>query len=182
MRRHLLDFSLRILILALFLGLGNTLSDPRRRSENLAPLTIRGVEGPVRTDGYIVRFKPSVDAHEAHDQLVHEFGIAAVRHKYNTSSLDGIAGTFNASQLHTLQTSDFVESIELDSVGQADSLVQQNDATWGLSRISQLNPLSSDSNVTGLGYTYSFDESGGGGSDIYIIDSGINIQHTVSPI
>lgn len=177
MRRHSFKYYLAALALPLSLSFGITLAVPTDGSGGRpVPLTIRSVDGPVRENGYIVTFKQSVDAHEAQDWIAHKFGRGAVRHRYNTTHIDGLAGTFNETQIEALRTSRFVESIELDSIGEVDSLVVQRDASWGLQRISQTGPVSG--NVTGLDYTYSYDSSAGSGTDIYIVDSGINIQHT----
>ena len=166
MRRHSFKHSLGALFIVLSLCLGYTLAIPTQGSRDPVPLTIRSVDGPVRKNGYIITFKPTADAQEAQDRIVQQFGRSAVRHRYNTTNLDGLAGTFNATQIATLKASSFIESIELDTVGQVDSLVVQKDANWALQRLSQLGPVSGGSKD--LNYTYSYDSSGGSGTDIYI--------------
>lgn len=165
MHSHSFTHSFGALVVALYLCLGYTLALPTQGSGPV-PLTIRSVDGPVRRNGYIITFKPSVDAHDAQNFVVQHFGSGAVRHRYNTTNIDGLAGTFNATQIDVLRTSSFVESIELDSVGEVDSLVVQKDATWGLQRISQLGPISGNPND--MNYTFSYDSSAGSGTDIYI--------------
>ncbi|KAJ6260584.1 Cerevisin [Drechslerella dactyloides] len=57
--------------------------------------------------------------------------------------------------------------------------ILQTDATWGLQRISQRNPILgvADTDVNGQNFKYKFDESAGEGVDIYVIDTGINTAH-----
>ncbi|EPS37786.1 hypothetical protein H072_8354 [Dactylellina haptotyla CBS 200.50] len=58
----------------------------------------------------------------------------------------------------------------------------QQDATWGLQRLSQQEPIpmkysDPDSKVTSQTFNYTFDQSSGENVDIYIIDTGINVAH-----
>ncbi|KAJ9089240.1 hypothetical protein DSO57_1014991 [Entomophthora muscae] len=61
-----------------------------------------------------------------------------------------------------------VEFIEKDSVVSIDAV--QNNATWGLNRISQSERL----NSTDYTYTYKFD---GAGVTVYVLDTGIKLDH-----
>lgn len=65
-----------------------------------------------------------------------------------------------------------VEYIEQDAVVTASDLVTQDDVPWGLARISH--------RTTGQ-TSYVYDESAGEGTCSYIIDTGIYVNHTVSP-
>lgn len=145
-------------------------------------LPIRDSTDGVRKDGYIITYKPSVNATSAHNNITQQFGSGVVRHRYSGNSFKGLAGTFNASQIAVLQSSPFVQSIERDSIGQVDSLVVENDTNWGLQRISQAGPISNPDDQLNLDYTYLYDSTAGAGVDIYIVDSGINTNHTVGPI
>ena len=142
---------------------------------------IRDVDGAVRTDGYIVTFTDNANVTEAHDAIVASFGEEAVSYRYDTdtSTVRGVSGTFNATEIRELQGADFVQSIEPDVIGTLDALATQYDAPWGLQRVSQVNGLPDDSDEGGLGYTYTYDQSAGQGVDIYVLDSGINTAHTV---
>lgn len=141
---------------------------------------IRDVDGPVRADGYIITFTDGANATEAHDAIVASFGEEAVSYRYDTetSTVRGLSGTFNATEIRELQGADFVQSIEPDVIGKLDALATQYDAPWGLQRVSQVNGLPDDSDEGGLGYTYTYDQSAGQGVDIYVLDSGINTAHT----
>ena len=53
---------------------------------------------------------------------------------------------------------------------------RRTDAPWGLARISHTNPVSGD--IKGLNYTYTYgDEFLGAGIDIYVVDTGVNLDH-----
>jgi subtilisin family serine protease len=65
---------------------------------------------------------------------------------------------------HKLQ----VEYIEQDGVMHKMALVEQEDAEWGLARISNREPGST---------TYTYDDSAGEGTCAYIIDTGIDTTH-----
>ncbi|EPS43417.1 hypothetical protein H072_2615 [Dactylellina haptotyla CBS 200.50] len=58
-------------------------------------------------------------------------------------------------------------------------LIQQTDAPWNLQRISsRVTTVPINGNITGLTYTYRYDQaSRGEGVDVYIVDSGVDFQH-----
>ncbi|KAK6344814.1 hypothetical protein TWF718_006768 [Orbilia javanica] len=61
---------------------------------------------------------------------------------------------------------------------QANALVEQTTAPWGLERISQKDKIElGDRRVDDLFFKYHFDRLSGDGVDVYSIDSGINIDH-----
>jgi subtilisin family serine protease len=87
------------------------------------------------------------------------------RHVY-TAALTGFAATLNAGQLNALRHSPFVEFIEGDA--QAQLMVTQASAPWGLDRIDQRDlPLSTT-------FTYGYT-----GKDVivYVLDTGIRKTH-----
>jgi len=55
-------------------------------------------------------------------------------------------------------------------------LATQTDAPWGLQRISQDAKLSNQ-NDAALTFTYNYDDSAGSGTDVYVVDTGINTAH-----
>jgi subtilisin family serine protease len=61
-----------------------------------------------------------------------------------------------------------VEYIEEDLTFHTTALVRQPNATWGISRISSLEPGSKN---------YTFDDSAGAGVCAYVIDTGIQVEH-----
>ncbi|KAG8943164.1 subtilisin-like serine protease [Tulasnella sp. 419] len=95
--------------------------------------------------------------------------------------LNAFAGKFSSSTLSALTSNSDVESITEDAIfttqceNHTDSIVQ-SDAPWGLARISQ--KLKLDSNDTSaLTYNYTYDAKAGQGVDVYVLDTGINIEH-----
>jgi len=53
---------------------------------------------------------------------------------------------------------------------------RRTNAAWGLGRISHTNPVSGT--ITALNYTYSYSDTyQGAGIDIYIVDTGVNLNH-----
>jgi len=56
------------------------------------------------------------------------------------------------------------------------SLKTQTNATWGLARITQADKLQ-EQNPDALDFEYSYDKYGGEGVDIYVIDSGVYLDH-----
>ncbi|GAA5512781.1 aqualysin-1 [Deinococcus carri] len=89
-----------------------------------------------------------------------------VQHIY-TQALNGFAAKLSAQNLAKLQADKRVKYIEQDGVVHATAT--QSNATWGLDRIDQRDlPLNGS-------YTYA---NTGAGVTAYIIDTGININHT----
>ncbi|KAK6340240.1 hypothetical protein TWF730_002005 [Orbilia blumenaviensis] len=61
---------------------------------------------------------------------------------------------------------------------QADAMIEQSTAPWGLERISQKGKIQlEDRKPEDLFFKYHFDRLSGDGVDVYSIDSGINIDH-----
>ncbi|MEO7137521.1 MAG: S8 family serine peptidase [Gemmatimonadales bacterium] len=133
--------------------------------DGIAPLAV------ARHDGipgqYIVVFKQSVgDAPGRSRQLVSAHGgklLAIYR-----SALKGFAARLPEAGVQSLRAAPDVAYIEQDQVMQAITIVQLN-ATWGLDRLDQRDlPLSR---------SYSYDADGSG-VKVYIIDTGIRLDHT----
>ncbi|KAG6860831.1 hypothetical protein C0995_007075 [Termitomyces sp. Mi166 len=127
-------------------------------------------------DEYIVTFKsnnrPSFITHNNTDVIYH----------YNI--INGVAGKFTAKQIKELQASPDVERIYEDHDGIAtinsapsnDTSIQRN-ATWGLACLSSKTPLTYK-NVIATNFTFYYYALAGYKVDIYVVDSGININHT----
>ena len=126
---------------------------------------------------YIVVFKddnknalvPELIVDDFSIKLENSYGIK-VEKKFN--ELNGALVKATSSQLKELLNDPSIEYIEQDQYiflePSFSVKVNQSNATWGLDRIDQRSlPLNSS-------YNYSFD---GTGTNVYIIDSGINIAH-----
>ncbi|KAK6539331.1 hypothetical protein TWF694_009564 [Orbilia ellipsospora] len=61
---------------------------------------------------------------------------------------------------------------------QADAIVEQSTAPWGLERISTPGKVvPGDRKTEDLFYKYKFDRLSGAGVDVYVLDTGINVNH-----
>lgn len=134
-------------------------TDPGDRAEGRAPLIAaapgQGVDGQ-----YIVVMRPGTGLRAAKEMDVQP------RHVYD-GALHGFAAALTPAQVERLRRNPDVQYIEQDQVMYLDAT--QSGATWGIDRIDQRNrPLSGT-------YTYT---ATGSSVRAYIIDSGINPDHT----
>ncbi|ORZ35657.1 peptidase S8/S53 domain-containing protein [Catenaria anguillulae PL171] len=92
-----------------------------------------------------------------------------IEHEYNINdSFKGYGAQFSASFAERLRRDPNVASVEPDAEVKAFA-TQPNPAAWGLRRISQRD------NVTPANYNYP--DSAGEGSTVYVIDTGVQIDH-----
>ncbi|CAE6531840.1 unnamed protein product [Rhizoctonia solani] len=68
-----------------------------------------------------------------------------------------------------------IEFIEEDQIMRTTAV--QDNAPWGLQRISSNQPLPAGSKANALAFSYTFNETAGQGVDVYVIDTGINTEH-----
>ncbi|KAI0686618.1 serine protease [Earliella scabrosa] len=135
--------------------------------------------GTLVPNSYIVKLKDGTDKDAHLDWLGESHGDAAnVTHaQWSSDVLHGYAGVLHPDALDALLAHEDVEYIEEDGRMSASVLTTQSGAPWGLQRISQNPPLPPNSSPFDLVYNYRFDSSAGFGTDIYVIDTGINIDH-----
>ena len=125
-------------------------------------------EGKVIQNRYIITFKPSVanPVQEA-DNLMRGSG-GVIHHRYS-HSIKGFAATIPAAALNGIRRNPNVESIEEDkSVLLNQTTSPQNQVTWGIDRVDQLDrPLDTQYffNYTGTGVT------------AFVIDTGLRADH-----
>ncbi|KAJ2782847.1 proteinase B [Coemansia javaensis] len=98
--------------------------------------------------------------HQDANRIDHVYGDALV----------GYAGRFEPEILERIRASQDVAYVERDSVVYA--LETQNNAPWGLARISHRKPLG-----FGTFNKYEHEPTGGAGITVYVVDTGININH-----
>ncbi|KAG6887877.1 hypothetical protein C0995_011999 [Termitomyces sp. Mi166 len=108
---------------------------------------------------------------------------------YHYTIINGVAGIFTDDEIQELQASPDVEGVYQDHDGivvantytnnqsPANNTAIQRNATWGLSRMSSYTRLAY-TNLTGINFTFYYNPIGGFGVDIYVVDSGVNINHT----
>lgn len=112
---------------------------------------------------YIVRLKPVASAASVLETYSH----LPIKNRY-TALFSGFSATLSDEDLSTMRKDESIEEITVDQEVWLDQHNVQNEATWGLSRIDQR--ASSPDNY----YDYSFT---GDGVTVYVVDTGINIQH-----
>ncbi|KAI0760467.1 peptidase 1 [Fomes fomentarius] len=127
-------------------------------------------------NGYIVSLKPGARLN-AHRDILRNFARGDSDVKYEWPNLNAIAGKFSDEALQAFRESDDVAAIEHDTIGGVDAIVTQTGAIWNLQRISQVPKLTSN-DTNARNYNYTYDDSAGEGVDIYVIDSGIQLNHT----
>ncbi|RUS17373.1 peptidase S8/S53 domain-containing protein [Endogone sp. FLAS-F59071] len=154
-------------------------------SEGLAPL-LSSIDAEVIADSYIIVLKKDLpadrlDSHRKWIRAVHEDSIplkdlvdsdiaAGIKHTYDTPNLKGYSGKFSEHVLERIRASEEVAYVERDSIVYASEL--QRNAPWGLSRLSHREPL------TLRTYNkYQYEDSAGEGVKVYVIDTGVNIEH-----
>lgn len=176
-------------LLAVALFVSSTVSAPYHSyEEQLAPL-FSSADSQVIPDSYIVVFKEQVERkhidhhHHRIRSLVEEESnklakrgfldklISGIKHTYNFKTLRGYAGRFTDDVLEKIRRSDEVAWVEKDQVVYASEL--QRNAPWGLARVAHRDSL-----TFGTFNKYLYDPQGGEGVTVYIIDTGININHT----
>ncbi|KAL1951895.1 hypothetical protein VTO73DRAFT_1044 [Trametes versicolor] len=141
--------------------------------------TVEKFAGATKARSYIVKLRDGV-AKDAHlEWLAANHGnTSTVTHaEWESSVLNGFAGTLETDALNALRANPDVEYITEDGIFTINAAVTQTDAPWGLQRISQAAALSSTS-TSALTYTYTYDSSAGSGVDIYIVDTGIFTNHS----
>ncbi|KAF9642310.1 serine protease [Thelephora ganbajun] len=126
---------------------------------------------------YIVTFK---------DSVAHDVGVSSVTDKIDSQSnvthkwgfINGLAGAFTDADLELLRSHPDVASIEEDGHVHTQYVksVTRTDTTWGLERISSQTSLAGQ-DPDDLTFTYTYNPTAGTGTDVYIIDTGIFIDH-----
>ncbi|CAG8552638.1 2280_t:CDS:10 [Diversispora eburnea] len=158
------------------------------KEQQVAPL-LSSDASEIVEDSYIVVFKNQLDDekikyhHNCVRSLVKEENkklakrgfldklISGLKHTYNFKNLKGYSGRFSPDVLEKIRRSEEVAWVEKDQVVYTTEL--QRNAPWGLARISHRSGL-----VLRNFNKYLYDSDGGEGVTIYIIDTGININHT----
>ncbi|KAJ9061984.1 proteinase B [Entomophthora muscae] len=144
------------------------------QTNSTAPIKSSYVQG-----SYIVTLKPSTEdnALEAHlDKIRRLFGSNKhtgvknkINHVYGTVLL-GYSAEFTNDVLAKVNAMPEVEDIGEDQLVEAADI--QTKATWGLARLSSKDALGKSKSLS-----YNYDPKAGEGVDVYVIDSGIKIDH-----
>ncbi|KAJ7188918.1 serine-type endopeptidase [Mycena filopes] len=132
-------------------------------------------------NSYIVVLKPDVHPHVMENhfnflRLAHETqplvedGGFAIKHVY--PRINGYAGRFSADAVAQLRAMPEVDYVEQDQIVRTQELTTQRAAPWGLARVSHRPAL-----TFGTFTRYEYDDQGGAGVDVYVIDTGIHTAH-----
>ncbi|KAF5316887.1 hypothetical protein D9611_003747 [Ephemerocybe angulata] len=159
--------------------LSTPLSPPGRSSVGLAPLLASDHPHGTVDNSYIVILKDDVhpDAKAEHltflqqlhseDPLIGD--LSGIQQVYD-GHIHGYAGRFTERVLEQLRLRPEVAYVEKDQIVKTTEV--QRSAPWGLARISH-RPKLTFSTFT----KYVYDSEGGDGVDVYIVDTGINVDH-----
>lgn len=139
---------------------------PQAKRASPAPLIVpRGVE--LIEGKYIVKMKDDVVS-AAVSSAVSKISSDA---DYTYSrKFNGFASSLSDKELADLRNDPNVDFVEQDA--KVVMYASQQNAPWGLARISSSSPG---------GTTYTYDESAGEGTCAYVVDTGIDVDHPVSP-
>ncbi|KEI36182.1 uncharacterized protein L969DRAFT_104740 [Mixia osmundae IAM 14324] len=109
------------------------------------------------------------------------FDFEGLKHKIKMPGFNAYSGHFSERVLDAIRASPLVAFVEKDITVQALDMPQdpsvgitdiEKGAPWGLARISHRKPLS-----LGTFNKYEYAHDGGEGVDVYVIDTGVNINH-----
>lgn len=115
---------------------------------------------------YIVKMRDGFVTEEADDTLIAHMGSA--RHVYDSTGFKGFTRALNATSLQSIRAHPHVEYVHEDSRFYLNEYTAQENAPWNIARISHRN--NSENN-------YIRDTSDGEGTCVYVIDTGIKIDH-----
>jgi len=107
-------------------------------------------------------------AHES-DTLLADDAFSGLKHVYD-GLIKGYAGSFTDNVIEQIRRMPEVAYVERDQI--MHTVDVQRTAPWGLARVSH-RPKLRFSTFT----RYEYDPQGGEGVDVYVIDTGINIEH-----
>ncbi|EMD30989.1 hypothetical protein CERSUDRAFT_120200 [Gelatoporia subvermispora B] len=143
-------------------------------SSSNGALEIKRASGDKKESSYIVRLKENVDKRTHLGWIRQRLSRnSSITYEYS-DALRAYAGTFDEATLEHLRASPDVEEIYEDAIGHA--FAQQQNASWGLNRISQSARLANQ-NPQSTNFVFTYPPSPGRGADIYVIDSGVLISH-----
>ncbi|KAI7870865.1 serine protease 1 [Spinellus fusiger] len=175
---------LSLLSSAILLFTGAVTAFPTYSDAPLAPLYI-SPEAEAVTGSYIVVLKDEVSTNEVHahcdkigrfikrdvaDTYLDPLAASGIKFTYNMPGLKGYAGRFDESVLNHIRRLPDVAYVEHDTMMYASEL--QRSAPWGLSRISHRDAL-----TLRTFSKYEYEGRGGEGIKVYVIDTGINVEH-----
>ncbi|KAI1299733.1 peptidase S8/S53 domain-containing protein [Xylaria venustula] len=144
-------------------SLATARSVPKRNGA--APL-MRAADEHRIPDMYVVKMRDGFVAADADTTLTAH--MSSAKHVYNATSFKGFAGALDAASIESLRANPHVEYVHEDSKFFLNDYVSQDNAPYGIARISHRNKGD---------LSYVRDDSDGDGTCVYIIDTGIKVDH-----
>ncbi|EFR02061.1 proteinase T [Nannizzia gypsea CBS 118893] len=146
-----------------------------------APFSKPDSSSDVIPDSYIVVLKKDVssdsfDSHIKWANNVHKRNVAkrglsleGMKHTWAMGEFKAYSGAFSSETIDDIKKHEHVAHVEKDRYATAQGWsTQENPPSWGLSRVSDPNPGN---------HEYTYDGNGGSGVTVFVIDSGIYIEH-----
>ncbi|GME37004.1 Peptidase S8/S53 subtilisin/kexin/sedolisin [Neofusicoccum parvum] len=129
------------------------------------------------TKEYDVLASPSADVAALLSRLGLSPANDGVFATFDNARFRGFSGAITEDEAAALRAADGVLSVE-EAVEMAPQ-ASRSDAPWGLQRISSEGAVAVQGSVTARNYTYTWDDAStlGEGVDIYVMDSGIFLEH-----
>jgi cerevisin len=149
---------------------------------------IHRVSKRASSGGYIVKFKDGavLEANRRKwiDNQLNKAGldpltiqqVGTLKVGWRSTVFDGFAGQLSEEAIEAFRATKDVEYIAEDGEAWVTEITAQTGATWGLQRLSQPAPLSRQDEGA-RDYTYVSDNSWGQGVDVYIVDTGVEVDH-----
>ncbi|CAM1505947.1 Fc.00g115840.m01.CDS01 [Cosmosporella sp. VM-42] len=131
------------------------------RAEPAALLMPRGANAKVIPGRYIVKMKDGAE-------IARTAKTYKARHTYGSRKFKGFAAALSDTELEEIRKNPHVDYVEQDHKVEMFDYLSQDNAPWGLSRISHRDNGSAN---------YSYDSSAGENTCVYMIDTGINVDH-----
>lgn len=150
------------------------------KDNDIAPLFASNT-AEIIPDKYIVVFKDflSTDQIDFHLETIKQTTIQDLESNIENlvsfsidNLLSGYIGSFSQEVLELIRLNPLIKFVEKDSIVNINDFDTQNNAPWGLARISHRESLN-----LGSFNKYLYDDNAGEGVDAYVIDTGININH-----
>lgn len=139
-------------------------------------------------EGWIVKFKtdrvdPTARRNWINNQLknaelpsLSEQEASTLKTGWNVTVFDGFSGGFSDAAARVFREHEDVAYVERDVPASITAMTTQNNAPWGLQRISQRAAIQ-NGDPTKTNFIYNYDDSAGSGVDIYILDTGVRTSH-----
>lgn len=136
-----------------------------------APLLTTGFSDVI-TGSYIVAFADNTEESGIDEHLIslERYSLVGTVSRFNLGSFKGYVGEFSTKALEIIRSMPSVAYVEQDQIMYAVEL--QNNAPWGLARVSHRERLDSATRRQ-----YLFESGGGEGVNAYVLDTGINTEH-----